>query len=262
MSIGESLRAARTERGLDLDALARTTRLRASLISRIESDDFAGCGGAVYARAHIRAVAKAVGLDPAPLVAEFDAQHGSAPEPTPVPVVVDQPDRAGSRRPGRSPSPWFAAAVVVLVAVIALVGANLFAGGSPSTVRAGSPAPPPAGSPTPPAAAGTPTTPPSPPPAAAPAPGGGSSGVSMQVLASAASWISVTDPTQGELFQGVLSAGDTKDFHATDQLSVRLGNAGGVALTVNGRSLGTVGARGQVVSLQFGPGDPTAKNAA
>ena len=37
------------------------------------SDDFSACGGDFYARGHMRNFARTVGLDPAPLLAEFDA---------------------------------------------------------------------------------------------------------------------------------------------------------------------------------------------
>lgn len=44
-----------------------------SIIGDIERDDFSSCGGDFYARGHIRAIARAVDLDPRPLIEDFDA---------------------------------------------------------------------------------------------------------------------------------------------------------------------------------------------
>jgi cytoskeletal protein RodZ len=73
MSAGQMLRAARTERGLSLDDLADVTKLRASILSAMEEDDFSHCGGLVYARGQLRAMAPVLGLDPEDLVDAFNA---------------------------------------------------------------------------------------------------------------------------------------------------------------------------------------------
>ncbi len=79
MSAGQMLNAARTERGISLDDLAHTTKLRASILSAMEHDDFSHCGGTVYARGQLRAIAPVVGLDPDDLVEAFDRQLGQRP---------------------------------------------------------------------------------------------------------------------------------------------------------------------------------------
>ena len=72
MSLGSDLTAAREQAGLSLEYVAERTRIRRTVIARIEADDFSLCGGDVYARGHIRTIAAVVGTDPVPLVAEFD----------------------------------------------------------------------------------------------------------------------------------------------------------------------------------------------
>jgi cytoskeletal protein RodZ len=67
------LREARTARGLSLDDLADATKLRASILSAMEDDDFSHCGGLVYARGQLRAMAPVLGLDPEDLVDAFNA---------------------------------------------------------------------------------------------------------------------------------------------------------------------------------------------
>jgi transcriptional regulator with XRE-family HTH domain len=73
VSIGGALAEARSEAGLSVTEVSERTRIRAAIIRDIERDDFAACGGDFYARGHIRAIAKVVGTDPVPLIAEYDA---------------------------------------------------------------------------------------------------------------------------------------------------------------------------------------------
>ena len=75
MSVGEDLARAREACGMSVEDVSSATRIRAGLIRSIEADDFDACGGAVYARGHLRSIARAIGADPDPLVAEFDRTH-------------------------------------------------------------------------------------------------------------------------------------------------------------------------------------------
>ena len=69
--VGERITDARRSRGLSIDDVAATTRLRPLTIEAIEDDDFALCGGDSYAIGHLRMIADAVGLDSDDLVAEY-----------------------------------------------------------------------------------------------------------------------------------------------------------------------------------------------
>ncbi|HEY9476400.1 MAG TPA: helix-turn-helix transcriptional regulator, partial [Mycobacteriales bacterium] len=73
---GAVLAAARVARGLSVQDVAAATRIRARLVTEIEHDQFDGCGGATYARGHIRSIAQVVGADADELVARFDRDHG------------------------------------------------------------------------------------------------------------------------------------------------------------------------------------------
>ena len=71
------------------------------------------------------AVARAVGLNPEPLVAQYDAEHGGRPEPTPAaPLFEAERIRSDPRRPN-----WSAAMVAAIVAVVSFVGFTLFSDG-------------------------------------------------------------------------------------------------------------------------------------
>ena len=101
MGIGGALGQARSEAGLTITEVSRRTRIRETIIRDIERDDYSACGGDYYARGHIRAIARAVGTDPAPLIEEYDAAHMPLPE-APVPNGTDAGfgDGAGWRVPG------------------------------------------------------------------------------------------------------------------------------------------------------------------
>ena len=79
MSIGDTLADARRQAGLTVTQVADRTRIRETIIRGIEQDDFSACGGDFYARGHIRSIASVVGIDPVPLIREYDEAHG-APE--------------------------------------------------------------------------------------------------------------------------------------------------------------------------------------
>jgi cytoskeleton protein RodZ len=79
MSAGEMLHEAREARGMTLDDLAQTTKLRASILAAMEGDDFSHCGGLVYARGQLRSMAPVLGLDPDDLVDAFNRQLAARP---------------------------------------------------------------------------------------------------------------------------------------------------------------------------------------
>jgi transcriptional regulator with XRE-family HTH domain len=70
MQVTERLRQAREARGLDLDALARRTRLRVHMLAAVDEGRWNDLPRGVYARAVVRAYAEAVGLDPLGAVTE------------------------------------------------------------------------------------------------------------------------------------------------------------------------------------------------
>ncbi|MGH3262394.1 MAG: helix-turn-helix domain-containing protein [Trebonia sp.] len=88
MTVGETLSEARTQAGLTIDELSERTKIRGTVIRSIERDDFEACGGDLYARGYMRAIAGAIGIDAQPLIREFDrgkdGQDGAAAPHAPV----------------------------------------------------------------------------------------------------------------------------------------------------------------------------------
>ena len=77
MTVGEVLTEARYQAGLSVDELSQRTRIRETVIRSIERDDYDACGGDVYVRGYVRAIAGAVGIDAQPLIHEYDLRRAA-----------------------------------------------------------------------------------------------------------------------------------------------------------------------------------------
>jgi cytoskeletal protein RodZ len=115
VSIGATLAAARRRAGLTITQVSQRTRVTEPIIRGIELDDYAACGGDFYARGHIRAIARAVGEDPVPLIDEFDSTWRSEKEITAAEAFQPaMPLRKRERRRVR----WTAFLAVLVLAVL------------------------------------------------------------------------------------------------------------------------------------------------
>jgi len=60
------------------------------------------------------------------------------------------------------------------------------------------------------------------------------------------------------VYTGILEAGATNTWRASERIVMRCGNAGAVRVTLNGQALGSLGELGQVVAMEWtAPGVPT-----
>ncbi|HUW78456.1 MAG TPA: RodZ domain-containing protein [Candidatus Nanopelagicaceae bacterium] len=248
MTIGSTIRAARENANISLAELSEKTRLRQTLLSGIERDDFSACGGNVYARGHLRNIARLIGLDSAELVAEFDSTYASDAE------SLEESSKGFSEvtsaRQGKAKS-WRGAGIFVGVVSVVLLAWLLIPGFHGATASNSASTIPKA------VVTETPTqSPPADPSASAVATKPNS--VSVIVTSSlGSSWLAVTNASGSQLFTSMLHRGQSKEFTDPQQINLTIGNAGGVEITVNGKNLGVPGGDGQVVHLSFSPGSPT-----
>jgi transcriptional regulator with XRE-family HTH domain len=70
-SFGARIRQRREEQGIALCAIARQTKIKQSLLEALELDDVSQWPSGIYRRAFVRAVARAINLDPDVVVREF-----------------------------------------------------------------------------------------------------------------------------------------------------------------------------------------------
>jgi cytoskeletal protein RodZ len=240
MDIGAQLRTAREAQGLSLGSIAQKTRVRARILTAIESNDLPAIPPKPFGRGFVRAYARELGLDPEQTVNDYFAQF--------PPVVQEAPPRKPVYEPPRTS--WFVP--LTSVAVLAILIASALRGGDPAT------------EPSTPAPVGTSGTEPLqvPPRDAAPADPAataaqspnrsGPSELNVVLTTNAESWVTATADGDRVVYR-LLSAGSRESLRATREISVRAGNAGGVALTINGRPAGTLGRAGEVRTLRINP---------
>ncbi|MEU6672537.1 RodZ domain-containing protein [Streptomyces sp. NPDC046925] len=255
-SIGRRLQQARIDSGQTVDEISASTRVRVPIVHAIEQDDFSRCGGDVYARGHIRTLARAVGIDPALLLAQYDKAHGGRPPaPTPAaPLFEAERIRSDPRRPN-----WTAAMVAAIVAVIGFVGFTAFSGGEEDTGGAKTQAEGASPATSKPATKPTPDKPadPKPDPSDSAIAGAPKDKVTVKVSApDGRSWISAKDHNGRTLFDGVLEEGKSKTFTDKQKIDLVLGDAGAIALFVNGKAVENEFDPGQVERLTYTKGDP------
>jgi cytoskeletal protein RodZ len=241
VSIGESLAEARRQAGLSVAQVSQETRIRESIIRDIEQDDFSACGGDFYARGHIRGIAGVVGADPVPLIREYDAEHGP-PGTIRAAEVFEPSTPIKLRERRRSPSLSMIVAVILL-AIIGFGAYRLVSGnGHGKPVAA-------------PSRLATASAKPSARPTPSPTPT--SDDVVIQLTATEDCWVQLTSSGDGaQIYMGVIQAGASMNWTEKKAVDVRLGNPGGVVLTVNGQRQNpdsTV-----PVTLSFSPGSNTA----
>jgi cytoskeletal protein RodZ len=133
VSIGEALAQARRQAGLTVTQVSDQTRIRETVITGIEGDDYSACGGDLYVRGYIRSIARAIGTDPEPLIRQYQAAQpglqavtGDADEPV-------TPARMHRRRlPG-----WIALSALVLGALgVCFAAFHFLVGWPPTTIAA------------------------------------------------------------------------------------------------------------------------------
>jgi cytoskeletal protein RodZ len=245
VSIGDALTAARRQAGLTITQVSQRTCIRETIVRGIERGDYSACGGDFYARGHIRSIARAVGADPDALIREYDTAHGAPQAITAADVF--EPSSPIRLKERRGPN-WSAAMALALALIVGFVVYQAWPSSNVSRIAAQG-----AGGPAPrhtqrPSARPSPSH--SPRPAADRA-------VVIHLTAVEDCWVQLSTASGLSIFSGIVYAGTAKRWTEHRAVSLLLGNPGGIALTVNGKNLGSPG-QGQPVTLSFGPGKKTA----
>jgi hypothetical protein len=75
--------------------------------------------------------------------------------------------------------------------------------------------------------------------------------VVLNLAATEKTWLSITNSEGKQIFAGMLEPSQTKTLMASDAARMLVGNAGGIAVRLNGREIGPLGGRGQVRTILF-----------
>jgi cytoskeleton protein RodZ len=293
-SIGETLRRERLRQKLDLERISRELKISQRFLEAIEDERFDRLPAGVFAKSFVRQYAGLLGLDSEEMAAEVQRAiepatlnpDASKPDLPPigdihVPRVDDWGAVGDSRRFQWSSSlPALGLLVVVLLVCSGVyafwqrsrqpVTADMAPPAAPvesaqprvETPAAPEPQPQAQASPAPTEPSAAPTQPAAPPPQPAAPPAAasptntaarGTAPVRVQVVAEEAVWV-LARADGKYLFSGTLEAHESRTVEATERLTLRLGNAGGVSISLNGKPVGPVGPKGQVRELQFTSG--------
>jgi cytoskeleton protein RodZ len=237
--IGPKITRARECLDMSIDELSQRTRIRPHVLEAIEQDDFVPCGGDFYARGHLTAVSRALGLTLAPLLAQYDERYAQAPINA---RRVFEAELSGGLGTGtRSPlgtmgGPKWSLLIGCVLALTMIWGlARIFAG-APEQLTAAPDNSQTAGL----VARQTPITSPL------------MKTTTMTVRAAFASaHVVVKDRTGTVLWSGDLTIGNQRKIIGLTPFTVSSDNAGAIAVTVKGKQLGVIGTAGAPGSKSF-----------
>lgn len=238
MSLGALIAKSRTDARLSIEDLAKTTNIPPTLLRDMENNNFTKCGGETYARGHLRNMAARLSVDERTFLDLFEVEFTAPAKP-----IRELLNKNNVTMPYQEPKriSWKVLAAGSAAALILFgVGQIIFSiigSGNDSVVVATTT---PSSSVTEPAA-----------PSAATSPlivGG----VNVEVFASRdTTWLYATNENGTTLFSGQISKGASKMFSEAKQVNLRVGNAGGVDISVNGKDIGSIGANGEVANLTY-----------
>jgi cytoskeleton protein RodZ len=241
MTLGSLITQARKSAGLSIDDLSESTNIRGALLREIESNNFVNCGGETYARGHLRNIATKLGVDPQEFLTAFEDEQmhvdRSMKDLLVENSVMKKPEEA--RKVSWKVLATISVASLFVVGLGQIIISNTASVDIPEPIASVSATPSESSEPTP-TSSEQPTV---------------STGTGVELIITAArakSWLFVSDAAGRTLFSGQIARGTTKTFSTDVALNVKVGNAGGVDLTVNGKNIESIGADGEVVSVSYG----------
>ena len=245
MTLGKALVDARKSAGITIDQLSSKTNIRASLLSEFENNNFRNAGGDTYARGHLRSIARIVGANSEELLLLFDSEHAQEARPIHDQLVENNATFALPEKSKITNKQLITFSVVGIFAifVISFTVNNLKQTASSPKPKATATV---TNSPTPTASASSTEV-------AKPNSYSSGTGVSVKLEAvNGSSWLFVSDKNGVTLYSGRASQGQIFEFSSTEEVNLRIGNAGAVKLTVNGKEVPALGGNGEVVDVTYG----------
>jgi transcriptional regulator with XRE-family HTH domain len=265
ISVGEILRGARESQGRTMAEIAEELCITQRYLRALERDDLSNLPGAFFYKSFVRQYAAILGVPVTQLQPGLDAitaNEAEPPLPGQLPLSLATAESGGrSSRAVRVLDPLVEASnhyfsnrkigvpMAALAAVLlACSGFYSWWNQPPKQARAARSQPAVAARP----AAGSSL-------AAAQAPivdvsttADGVNHVVLNLSATESTWLSITSEGK-QIFSGILQPSQTKTLTAPDAAQMRVGNAGGIAVRLNGKEIGPLGERGQVRTILFTP---------
>ena len=251
MSLGQDLISARKVAGLSIDELSTRTNIRVSLLKEFEANNFIHAGGDAYVRGHLKTIARIFGISPEPFLNQYDAEHAREARAIHDQLVESNVTRA---LPEKSKFTYKQVLTTSVIGIVLLLFASFIfnnlresATSPKATVKASAKATPAQSKSSTSSSKSDSTS------STLKTQYSSGSGVSVKLEAvDGASWLFVSDKEGTTLFSGRATQGQVFEFSSTEEVNLRIGNAGAVKLTVNGKEVGQLGGIGEVVDVSYG----------
>jgi transcriptional regulator with XRE-family HTH domain len=255
-AIGETLRRERLRRGLNLEQVSARTKIGQYLLQAIEENQFDRLPGGLFSRSFLRQYAHLLDLDEDEVVASFRQQYEE-----PVLALAElQPKRTCSHLPLLPAFGWFVVAIFLSgglytvwenvrrslpeTSAATLHGAHVTSDSILPPAKSFQPLPE--------------LTPPEPRPPISSASGripsqpGVMGAMHVVFTATEPVWVSIqSDGTP--VYSGMLEQQQNKELGASTKMTALVGNAGGLEVSLNGRTIGPIGHHGEVRVLELTP---------
>lgn len=247
MDVGGNLRRARMRKRLTLEQIAQTTKINVATLEALEANDFDRLPASIYTRGFLRTFAREVDLDPEEAVEQYMEQcEAAAPTPLATPssdTHLSDDASAGTHQrtiviPRFVRGQAFAVAIFILAAGV-YYGMMQQPNGEPvvtSTAEAASEAPQPASTPALESDVVRASN--------------VEASLKVELTTTGPCWVSATADRETALSR-LLQAGEKHELNAKDELVLRVGDPGTVAISVNGVPGRPLGRAGQPVTVQI-----------
>jgi cytoskeleton protein RodZ len=228
---GEILRKRREDLGQDIHEISDLLKIKADYLSAIENDTFAKLPAPVYTMGYIRCYAKYLEVDAESIIHHYAGNLSQPEHTTIIPLAYSQK---------KSPKIYYVALLLVFAAAAFFIYLSQV-----PTVRKNAA-----------------KVPPEIPGLVAASPSGVSSAKEAKVdiaagsehrlgiAASDTTWISVKFE-DGKTEEMLLRPGNSRSLVFSDKVLLKIGNAGGISVSLDGKSLGVPGLPGQVITLSL-----------
>lgn len=238
---GQMLRDAREQKGWSLLDTEEITKIRVRYIQALEEEEYKILPGATYVKGYLRTYAKQLGLNSDDII----ELYSSSMMPETVPAF-EAPDMTVKSRPL-----WMRPVLIgsmALVAIVLTVGIKNFYQPKGSLPDPPYTLPPLISAPNIETPTPSPTVPETPSQGSPPnVVASTQDGLTAQLVFTQACWIEVKIDGQAP-FQATFAAGTSKEVKGTQKIElVSIGNAGGLTVTLNGKTMPSFGKSGEVL---------------
>ncbi len=258
--IGEILQEAREHKGVTFDDVAEATKIKKRFLLAMELEEWGRLPGRVYAKGFLRTYARFLDLDEQSMSDLFElsiaAKEAEKNEGSSLSgdrrrklrkkAVIEKPKKAQEIDLRNAPKLRMIIILCVLSVLILLFFVWAYQQYYLEEAEAARPVNPPIVQPQPePEPSPSPETEPEPEPAPEIP-----KAFTMKIVTTESCWIRLKDGDK-LVYEDTMRKGETKEFADLEHIYIRLGNAGGALLTINGFELPLLGTSGHIVTKNF-----------